>query len=547
MGEQAVSKKLRLVTLCVAVAGGGLLAAGDSAYAQVLTKSFQNGANGYAGSFDRKISMTAANEQNGANVAQYFMDGYAADGTSPDEQNLIRFDNLIGNAAGQIPANATILSAKLTVTTSLSGNSQTNGPFGVAGLNQAFDATTSYFTNFTSTAPDFSSRGAWWQDGSATRPVGGYGFQIPGVEDSANIHPLVQGWANGTPNHGLVIQAGMADLATQNAGTADGWSIHTTGFPFSDTRPKLQVSYTTAPVTKKTFQQNVGGYTGGTMAIVRSGLNALVEDTADPTRPEITEDGAALEQTFLDGVLFTNQDGTTSSGDDFALLKFGGVFAAGQAPANVPVAKAWVVLTTSESSVDARTSGPFSAHKMLRPWDTTTLHSSFGAVDGLQVGDGDIGPSLETLDGFIRGSEAWFDVTSYMEGVRTGAADNGVAVIASGTADGWQIFANGSATEAVRPKLIVYSADLGVTGPGPGDFNDDGAVDGADFLVWQRGVGTTFDAADLADWKANFGTTGGGPLVGAAGAAVPEPTMAVLSAAAALGLLATSRRATSRS
>jgi hypothetical protein len=58
------------------------------------------------------------------------------------------------------------------------------------------------------------------------------------------------------------------------------------------------------------------------------------------------------------------------------------------------------------------------------------------------------------------------------------------------------------------------------TGQGPaGDFDGDSDVDGGDFLVWQRGLGTTHDAADLADWKANFGAS----AVRAAGG-VPEPT-----------------------
>jgi hypothetical protein len=196
-----------------------------------------------------------------------------------------------------------------------------------------------------------------------------------------------------------------------------------------------------------------------------------------------------------------------------------------------------VVVTTGDISNAASTPGPWSAHKMLRSWDTTTLHSTFGAIDGLQVGDGDIGPALETLDGFVRGSEAWFDVTSYLEGVRTGAIDNGIAIQANGTADGWQIHTNGSLTELARPKLIVYSADLGISNPLAGDFNDDGAVDGADFLTWQRGFGSTFDAADLADWKANFGSTGSGP----AAAAVPEPSSALLSMAAVLGLATVAR------
>lgn len=59
----------------------------------------------------------------------------------------------------------------------------------------------------------------------------------------------------------------------------------------------------------------------------------------------------------------------------------------------------------------------------------------------------------------------------------------------------------------------------------PGDFDEDGDVDGQDFLVWQRGVDAgTFDAADLADWQNAYG----GAAPAAAAAAVPEPTSSLL-------------------
>ena len=81
-----------------------------------------------------------------------------------------------------------------------------------------------------------------------------------------------------------------------------------------------------------------------------------------------------------------------------------------------------------------------------------------------------------------------------------------------------------------------------------GDFNDDGDVDGADFLIWQRnfGFGTglipdspttalrehgdtngdwTVDGLDLDDWELNYGI-GSSPLQTVA--SVPEPTSAVL-------------------
>jgi len=42
----------------------------------------------------------------------------------------------------------------------------------------------------------------------------------------------------------------------------------------------------------------------------------------------------------------------------------------------------------------------------------------------------------------------------------------------------------------------------------PGDFDDDGDVDGADFLSWQRGESLGgFNSSDLADWEENYGTT----------------------------------------
>jgi hypothetical protein len=522
--------------------------------AVTTTVSFQNGANGYTGTFDRRIS-SGNEESNGADAAAHFIDGFATAGGSNDTQGLIRFDNMFGNGSGQIPSGATILDAKLTVTTSLAGNAETNGPFGVAGLLQPFDATTSYFSNFTSTT-DFTSRGAWWQDGSATRPVGGYGFQIPGAEDSASVTPVVQSWASGSPAHGFAIQAGLADTVAAEHNTTNGWSIHTTGFPTSDTRPKLEVTYTTEPIQRNVFQRGLNGYNSDTMAIVRSGDNALMPDPA-ATNPEITEDASLLDQTFIDGVFFTSTDGATSSRDDLALLKFGNVFGSnpGQAPSTIPVAKAWAVITTGDAEANARSPGPYTAHTMLRTWDTTTLHSSFGAVNGLQVGEGDISPALDLQDGMIRGAEVWFDVTNYLEGVRNGATDNGIAILTTGTADGWQIHTNGSLTENARPRLVVLSGNVTAVAGLSGDYNENGVVDAADYAIWRNSEGQsvtlpndttpgTVTQADYDVWRANFGNIGGGGPLGS-GAAVPEPGTWLLGLFASLSFLQfTLRRAT---
>jgi hypothetical protein len=191
---------------------------------------------------------------------------------------------------------------------------------------------------------------------------------------------------------------------------------------------------------------------------------------------------------------------------------------------------------------------------MLRSWDTTSLHSSFGSVNGLQVGEGDISPALDSQDGVIRGADVWFDVTEYLEGVRNGATDNGIAILTTGTADGWQIHTNGSLTADARPRLVVLSGNAASVPGLSGDYNDNGVVDAADFVVWRKSSGQsvtlpndptpgTVTQADYDVWRANFGTIGslGGPL--GSGAAIPEPgTSLLMLAAGALVLTAARKR-----
>jgi hypothetical protein len=60
-----------------------------------------------------------------------------------------------------------------------------------------------------------------------------------------------------------------------------------------------------------------------------------------------------------------------------------------------------------------------------------------------------------------------------------------------------------------------------------GDFNLDGSVDGGDYVVWRKGLGTTYTQAHYDVWLAHFGeSVGSGAASGSA--VVPEPAAVTL-------------------
>jgi hypothetical protein len=76
---------------------------------------------------------------------------------------------------------------------------------------------------------------------------------------------------------------------------------------------------------------------------------------------------------------------------------------------------------------------------------------------------------------------------------------------------------------------VLAVASAGVSG----DFNLDGQVDGSDFVMWQRGLGSPYTVGDLSAWKSHFGANADGPTA----SRVPEPAgawLAILAAAASL-------------
>jgi hypothetical protein len=74
-----------------------------------------------------------------------------------------------------------------------------------------------------------------------------------------------------------------------------------------------------------------------------------------------------------------------------------------------------------------------------------------------------------------------------------------------------------------------------------GDYNDDGTVDAADYVVWRDGLGTLYTQNDYEVWRAHFGASLGSgsgsalPSADPLSAAVPEPATIVLLVLATTG------------
>ena len=93
-----------------------------------------------------------------------------------------------------------------------------------------------------------------------------------------------------------------------------------------------------------------------------------------------------------------------------------------------------------------------------------------------------------------------------------------------------------------------FGQGTAVMAPIAGDYNGNGVIDAADYVVLRNGLGTTYTEADYDVWRAHFGQTAGGGSGATANAAVPEPTtLPLLILAAAVWCLRRQRSASTSS
>jgi hypothetical protein len=239
---------------------------------------------------DTRIRLISPNTTS-ATVTALFPDFEVTAGLEDPEQMLLRFDNIIGTGAGQIPPKAKIHAAMLDLNSLLG-----NGPGDGATINRMLipwtDTTATWNLFVDGLAPDGVKAAA-----APTATAGNITLDpnVTGLTEF-DLTPDVQLWANGAaPNYGWVF------LPWPYGG--DGWGISSSEATNVGYRPQLRVYYTftgtfmlTPVVSPTSVQVKFIGEIGKTYTVVR---RAVVSGTGAWTTlgPATVDEGGTATYT----------------------------------------------------------------------------------------------------------------------------------------------------------------------------------------------------------------------------------------------------------
>ncbi|MGC4006036.1 MAG: DNRLRE domain-containing protein [Pirellulales bacterium] len=181
--------------------------------------TFRQDKAGYVGAADTVIRPASPNTRRDKDESLW-VDGPKDDGTA---QTLLRFDDLFGNRAGLIPADATIESARLYLTTQSTVNNAAGDGAKLFRLTRAWTATTTWGNTFGGDGVQPGGEAISSPDrivGSIA--TGTYGFDVTAA---------LKAWQAGAANHGWAL----------TANGDDGWAFASSENAAHGERPKLVV------------------------------------------------------------------------------------------------------------------------------------------------------------------------------------------------------------------------------------------------------------------------------------------------------------------
>jgi hypothetical protein len=192
--------------------------------------NFRQGLANYADARDTFI--TSGITMSNAATQDLIVDGdYGATTGFQQSQALLRFANLFGTGSGQVPADATILSAKLFVQTGPGATDRTVDRIAIHRMNIAWNDTDTWNTLHAGISTDDTDARS-----SATFTAHPRVENIPVIFD---VTEDIEAWKSGVVNNGWAL------TPDTNTGT-DAWNFKSSeAVPDITTRPTLEIAYLT--------------------------------------------------------------------------------------------------------------------------------------------------------------------------------------------------------------------------------------------------------------------------------------------------------------
>lgn len=406
----------------------------------IFQEGVDNGFGIYSGGKDIEVKQNSATTPRpagtgGANpvLSVDFTD--AAPATQNTSEVLLRFDDIFGTGAGQIPLGAIIVSASLQVTTIDPGDGAT--------FHRAL-------VSWDEVNATWNSMNNGLQNDDSEATVGFNGFiGNSGRDDDEpvgttviNITGDLRAWSVGANNYGWAIKP-------WNLGT-NAWQFAPSEHPTTASRPKLIVEWLPADAQTANFRQGVGGYSGAVDTQLQQ-ANATANSATAAT-------------------LGIDKSDATGANEVQTLLRFDSIIgtAPGQIPPGSTIQYAYLDLVSSTGNSQGH-GGQF--FRMLSPWAETDNWTTLGdGANGRNTTPGVQNDGIEAQAGFtysagnaalsplVRSGNNPFLVTSDLQAWVNGEANNGWAILPwTGGTNGW--FINSSdAAEHLRPQLrVVYT------------------------------------------------------------------------------------------